>query len=731
VKSRSVNSVRALLMAAARPRRVAAGAAAAAVLLLLLLGGVLSEDQPSVNVSSAFAANVLEQVLQSSPELPLTTPDGQSHGGKFGASAALSSDGNTALVGAPTENEGTGAAWVFTRSDKQWNAVGTELTMPSQASQPGDCGNETGEGEQEEGEAEQTTESAERCRFGIAVALSGDGQTGVVGAPHADQNAGAVWIFTRTGSTWTRAAELTPRDLEAKDRFGRSVAVSADGSTVLVGAPMWKGRAWVFNRSGTSWSQTAELTAPERLEGGGQFGRGVALSGDGNTALIGAPGYPGDHGAAWIFKRSASGWSEPGTELEGEGESTEARFGFSVALSGDGTTALVGARDNDGGKGAAWVFARSGATWSEQGPPVVGEGEDHEGFGASVALSDQGTSVLVGATYSEGAYGAAWLFEPHAAGWVVRERLTPGPIESSRHRTRFGSSVALSSDAQAQLVGGLASEGRGQAWVFGLNPSVEALTPDKGPTSGGTSVTITGEHLENATAVRFGGSEAAIVARTSPKSITVVSPPGTHTVDVVVQNTAGRSANNPGDLFTYTASAGEGSHGRSEGGATSVEGSGGGSSAGQSSRQVVLPFGPLAGGACGASLLGKKVSVLRHDRALLRLRGTGRGHCHGSLTLRVKLGLAHSAHRRAGHARYKVRAIGTAAFTIAAGKTLSIAVRLNAVGRRLLRAHHGRLNARLSIVKSSPAPTSKHSANVRLIYRKHYESGASKAPKKR
>lgn len=729
VRNRSVKSLMDSVRAAAKPWRVVAAVA----LVSLLLGGGLSQDQPAVRVSSALAAGVLEQVLQSSPELPLTTPDGQSRGGKFGASAALSNDGNTALVGAPTENEGAGAAWVFTRASKQWNAVGTELTMPAEASQAGDCGNETAE---EEGETDQTTEGAYMCRFGLGVALSGDGQTAVVGAPHANQNAGAVWIFTRSGSTWTRAAELASPDPEAKDRFGRSVAVSADGSTVLVGAPMWKGRAWVFTRAGAGWSQTAELTAPEKIEGAGQFGRSVALSGDGETALIGAPGYPGCQGAAWIFKRLASGWSEAGTELEGENESAEARFGFSVALSGDGTTALVGARDNDGGKGAAWVFARSGATWSEQGPPVVGGGESHEGFGASVALSDQGTSVLVGAIYSEGAHGAAWLFEPHEAGWVAREKLTPSPGESSRHHIRFGSSVALSSDAQAQLVGGLASEGRGQAWIFGLNPSVEALTPDRGPTSGGTLVTITGEHLANATSVRFGQSEATIVARTSAKSITVVSPPGTGTVEVIVQNSAGHSAENSGDLFTYTASAGEGPPGQNGGGETSAEGTSGGgssssgSSAGQSSRQVVLPFGPLAGGVCGASLLGKKVSVLRHHRVLLRIRGTGRGHCRGKLTLRVKRRLAHSAHRRTGRSRYKLKAIGTAAFAISAGRKLSVAVKLNAVGRRLLRADHGRLNASLLIVKSSPEPTSKHRTNVRLVRRKHHKPGSVNGPKK-
>jgi IPT/TIG domain/FG-GAP repeat len=692
------------------------------VALLSLLVGLGVDERLPVNggSASALADGSAGEPIEASPELAFNT--GEDRGGKFGSSVAVSSDGRTALVGAPTENAGAGAAWVFTRVPSknpkytEWDK-GSELTMPPEASQAGDCGDETPE---EEGGAGQA-EGAATCRFGISVALSSAGDIAVVGAPHANQNGGAVWIFTRSGTSWTRAAELPAPEAEAKDRFGRSVAISADGSTVLIGAPMWRGRAWVFTHSGSGWSP-AEL-AGNGGEGEGAFGHSVALSADGETALIGAPGYLGDPGAAWVFHRSASGWSEAGAELEGKGKSPEGRFGISVALSGSGGTALVGARENDGGKGAAWVFTASGAAWSEQGPALTGAGAAEEEFGASVALSAQGDAALVGATHDEGARGAAWLFEGSGAGWAAREELHAGAMKRVTRHVLFGSSVALSSDAQTRLVGGRAAEGHGVAWVFGLNPAVEAVQPARGPSSGGTSVTITGEHLANATAVRFGESEASIVTRTSQKSITVVSPPGKGTVDVTVENPAGLSAETSADRFTYTEHGGKGEEG--EAGMTGGESPTGGS-ANAPARVVVLPFGPVAGGACGALLLHRKIGVQSHGRALLKLRGTGPGACSGRLTLRVRVKLAKSSRTRGVSRKYRMRTIGSAAFSIASGRTLSIAVKLNPAGRRLLRAGHGRLNASLLIVRYSPAPAQARSASVRLTLRKTRKSSAKK-----
>lgn len=178
------------------------------------------------------------------------------------------------------------------------------------------------------------------------------------------------------------------------------------------------GGAWVFTRSGSTWTQQGgKLVGAGHVGEGefahvgeGEFGTSVALSADGNTALIGAPGDDGDAGAVWVFTRSGSTWTQQGEKLAGGGESGEGRFGTSVALSGDGTTALIGGA-KDENAGAAWIFARSGSTWSQQGEKLTGGGEGGEGeFGTNVALSSDGSTALIGAWRDNGGVGAAWVF---------------------------------------------------------------------------------------------------------------------------------------------------------------------------------------------------------------------------------------------------------------------------------------------------------------------------------
>jgi FG-GAP repeat len=142
--------------------------------------------------------------------------------------------------------------------------------------------------------------------LGRAVALSGDGQTALVGAPGRDSGAGAVYVFTRSGTSWVQEQELTAADAAPGDRFGGSVALSSDGSTALIGADARAsatGAAYVFVRSVTTWTQQQELAAPDGAPGD-RLGGSVALSGDGSTALIGADAGGGGAGAAYVFSRS-------------------------------------------------------------------------------------------------------------------------------------------------------------------------------------------------------------------------------------------------------------------------------------------------------------------------------------------------------------------------------------------------------------------------------------------
>ena len=203
--------------------------------------------------------------------------------------------------------------------------------------------------------------------------------------------------------------------------FGQSVSLSSDGNTALVGGSGdggGVGAAWVLTRSGSAWSQQKLTGAGET--GPGAFGKGVSLSADGNTALIGAWQDDSGAGAAWVLTRSGAAWSQQ--KLVGAGESSGGELGYSVALSADANTALVGAVGDNGGVGAAFGFMRSGATWTQQGTKLIGDcsgvcggpngsGEvGAGGFGVGVALSRDATTALVGGQMDSSFVGAVWAF---------------------------------------------------------------------------------------------------------------------------------------------------------------------------------------------------------------------------------------------------------------------------------------------------------------------------------
>jgi hypothetical protein len=213
-------------------------------------------------------------------------------------------------------------------------------------------------------------------------------------------------------------AELTASDGASGDGFGVSVALSTDGSTALVGAGgktvgglSAAGAAYVFGRSGSSWGQQAELTASDAASGD-WLGSAVALSGDGSIALVGAwaktVGGQSEAGAAYVFGRSGSSWSQQ-AELAAYGNSLDA-FGDAVGLSGDGSTALVGANCVNLCTGATYVFGHSGSTWSQQAELTATDAAVNDHLGASVALSTDGSTALISAPGKNNYTGAAYVF---------------------------------------------------------------------------------------------------------------------------------------------------------------------------------------------------------------------------------------------------------------------------------------------------------------------------------
>jgi len=171
-----------------------------------------------------------------------------------------------------------------------------------------------------------------KALFGLGAALSADGNTALIPAPYNNGATGAAWAFTRSGGIWSEQQKFTG---SGAFTFGCSAALSADGNTALIGICQGKG-AWVFTRAGGTWTEQQKLPV-----GAVQFGSSVALSADGNTALIGAVCENECVGAAWVCTRSGSTWTEQ-QKLTGGEEIGKGAFGSSVALSSDGNTALIG-----------------------------------------------------------------------------------------------------------------------------------------------------------------------------------------------------------------------------------------------------------------------------------------------------------------------------------------------------------------------------------------------------
>ncbi len=374
----------------------------------------------------------------------------------FGNAVALSADGNTMLVGAFSEDVGSelyqGAAYVFVRDGAAWTQ---QVQLVDATGVRGDC-------------------------FGWALALSADGNTALVSAPCKEVTGieyyGTAFVFVRQGAAWSRQAQwIVPGGL-AVDWFGWSVALSADGNTALVGVPfadvmgqVGQGAAYSFVRSGTTWEEPVLLAASDGNEAD-EFGSSVALSADGTIALVGAPmdtvAGQVNQGSVYLFLYSGSTWSEQARLFASDGAAGD-RFGWSVALDVAGNTALIGAAFDtvagQAGQGSAYLFTRSGATWDQQAHWIASDGAEGDTLGYRVALSSDGNTALVGVpgdTIGNNAdQGSAYLFARSGMTWSQQDHWFPSNLDQDY----FGIALALSSDGHMALVGapGDPVDGRG------------------------------------------------------------------------------------------------------------------------------------------------------------------------------------------------------------------------------------------------------------------------------
>jgi lipocalin len=300
-----------------------------------------------------------------------------------GNSVALSADGNTAIVGGYSDNNGFGAAWVYTRSNGAWTQQGSKLVGTGVAGYY----------------AEQ----------GYSVALSADGNTALIGGPNDNDGLGAAWVFTRANGVWTQqGSKLVGTGAIGQAVQGVSVSLSADGNTAIVGGPgdnSHTGATWVFTRSNGVWTQQANKLVGTDAVGNANQGFSVSFSANGDIAIVGGPNDTSGIGAVWVYTRSNGVWMQQGNKLIANDAIGNAAQGYSVALAALGNTAIVGG-PNDG---AVWVWTRSGGVWTQQGNKLVGTGAVG-GQGFSVALSANGNTAIVGAPNNNSQTGAAWVF---------------------------------------------------------------------------------------------------------------------------------------------------------------------------------------------------------------------------------------------------------------------------------------------------------------------------------
>ena len=415
-----------------------------------VLAGARDDDDKGANSGSAH----FFKLCDAPDDIKLTASDGYG-GDVFGYSVAV--DKTTAVIGAYGDDDKgslSGSAYVFVRTGQSW---GQEQKLVASDGQANDY-------------------------FGWSVAVSDD--MAVVGALYEDQqgsNAGAAYVFNRTGTTWTEQKKLTAYDGSSSDYFGASVA--AYGNTALVGAYYDddkggnSGSAYIFARNGTAWGLQRKLTASDGYTSD-YFGWAVALHDD--TALIGAHGDDdrgGASGSAYVYRRIGTSWAVQAKLTASDGQSND-YLGYAVSVSGD--LALLGAYGEDqrgATAGAAYVFARSGTLWSQQQKITAQDGRSNDQFGQTVSVS--GSDLLIGAPFDDdkgGSSGAAYLYKRTSGKWYHHQKWLASDGAAS---DVFGFSVSLSGDVPLTGAYGNDDLGNSSGSAYILDTTCKGTTGQK------------------------------------------------------------------------------------------------------------------------------------------------------------------------------------------------------------------------------------------------------------
>ena len=358
--------------------------------LILVVGGPgFLIDEGTVWIFSRSA--VTDPFVQAGSNIPATGAIGPA---ERGFSVSVSDDGLVLAVGGPGDNNDTGAVWIYTRSivNEPFVQQGSKLT----------------------------DRSAIGARQGYSVSLSADGLNLAVGGPNDNNNEGAVWMYTRSANSnpfVQQGRKLTDGSVLATQ--GWSVSLSADGLSLAVGGPNdenSEGAVWIYTRPivTNSFSQQGKkLTDGSALA---SQGSSVSLSADGLSLAVGGFLDAVFIGTVWVYSRHAitDTFVQQGTKLTGHGNVGASNQGYSVSLSGNGLTLVVGGPNDNNNEGAVWIYTRSAKTenFTQQGSKLIGEGASTSiiNQGNSVSLSGDGSSLAVGGPGDNSGTGAVWTF---------------------------------------------------------------------------------------------------------------------------------------------------------------------------------------------------------------------------------------------------------------------------------------------------------------------------------
>lgn len=380
----------------------------------------------------AFAGTALAAVVPTYTHTQTLQPTGATST-DFGNPLALAGDGATFISGVPDANRARGLVSFYTRS---YTRTGPRWILQ---------------------QAIQDPRGAVDDGFGSAVAVSADGNTVVATQPANSRggNPGVLYVYLRSGARWAlQQAIPNPAGASLTDDFGVLAAISGDGNTIMV-PDSTTSTVYVFTRTGTTWSRSQSITAVH-LPGP------LAISADGTTAAI--DGYAPIAGSAdtqeavYFYTLAGAAWVPQGPPVRDPGPIdpiSRNDFGTALALSSDGDTALIGAGATDDSRGAVYFYTRAGRTWSltqaiaNSAQKITNDNFFGDTFGNAVALSGDGTTAVIGASGSGSntPSGAAYIYRQTGHIWT-REQALPRVAPDG-----FGAHTALSANGAIALVG--------------------------------------------------------------------------------------------------------------------------------------------------------------------------------------------------------------------------------------------------------------------------------------